>query len=439
MKRLFAISALSFIASGIATVVAVGDSAMSAWPFVAEVTPTASPAGLYQFVVPLQVMDKALEDLADLRLYDAASREIPYALRVRREVDDAREIGGRLFNQAVVGANASEVSVDLGENPGEHNEVEIETAGTNFRRLATVEGSDTGANWKTLKTGDVIFSFSSVNSTARSPRVSYPTSRYRYLRVRVTADERVDREPPVITGVKVSMATREKGQDVTWNVSVPSYQLLRHQGAPASSWTIDLGGKVPCDRLLLTTEDQSFSRPFQVEVVDDPQNVRVVASGELTKRVGNNDQVLTITFDNEEHARKLRLLITDYSNPTLPISSIKAAAPARELYFELKEPAAQPLRLFFGNMHADAPHYDFEKELAAKLKTPALPATVGSFVKNTDYRAPLLPFTERLPWLIYVVLAISSVALVLILLGLARATMGMDRKETKQSEPQRPN
>ena len=426
MKRLLVFLLLALVVSASATVAALGDSALSAWPFVAEVTLTRGDGGLYEFAVPLQVMDKARADLADLRIYAASGHEIPYAVRVRREVDDANPVAGRLFNQAAVG-NASEVSVDLGESPGEHNEVEIETAGINFRRAVAVEGSDTGADWKVLKTGEVIFSFTAINHTAQSGRVSYPTSRFRYLRVRVNADERVDKEPPAITGVRVWLANREKGAAVSWHVAVPSYQLLRHGGAPASSWTIDLGGKVPCDRLLLVTDDQSFSRPFQVEVIDDPQNPRVVASGELTKSVGDKNQVTTITFDNEEHARKLRLVTDDYNNPPLSISSIQASASLRELYFELKEPAQQPLKLYFGNANADAPHYDFEKELSSRLRAPAIPVVVGSFVANPNYSPPPLPFTERLPWLIYLVLTISSVALALILFSLARATMRMER------------
>ena len=426
MKKLFVISMLLLITSAFAAVAVLSDSAMSAWPFIAEVTPSRGNGSIYEFAVPLQVMDKARDDLADLRLYDASGHEVPSAVRVRREIEDAREVGGSIFNHAAVG-NASEVSVDLGETGAEHNEIDVETAGTNFRRGVTVEGSDNARDWKVLTTGNVIFSFTSVNNTAQSGRVSYPTSRFRYLRVRVSADERVDKEPPAITNVRVRLASRETRAAVTWQVGVPSYQLLRHEGAPASSWTIDLGGRVPCDQLLITTEDQSFSRPFQVEVVDDPQNARVVASGELTKRVGDKYQVSTISFDNEEHLRKLRLIVTDYNNPTLSITSIQASAPLRELYFELKEPPQQPLQLYFGNANADAPHYDFEKELSTRLRAPAIPVIVGSFVANPNYSPPPLPFTERLPWLIYLVLTISSAALALILFGLARATMRMER------------
>ena len=396
---------------------------ISSWPFFVEVAPYASMPGIYDFVVPLQVMDKAQADLADLRLYDGQGREIPYALRIRREIGEQREIPARLFNQAGVDARTSEVSVDLGENSGEHNEIEIDTEGKNFRRRVDLEGSDSGTEWRTLKTGDVVFRFESENKSVGSNRVSYPTSRFRYLRARVFADELSDRGTPVVTGVRVVRAIRVQGELTTWGVAVPPYQLLRNQGAPASAWAIDLGAKVPCDRLEIEMNDESFSRPFQLEAVDDPQNIRLVASGELTRRIGEERRPLLITFDQEEQVRKLRLLVTDYSNQTLSIFSINASAPARQLVFELKETPNLPLRLFFGNPKISSPHYDFEKNLPARLSATPVRTEVGAAVSNPEYKPEPLPLTERVPWLIYLVLAVSSLALALILLSLARTAL----------------
>ncbi len=421
-------------------------ASLSSWPFFVEVTTNTGNAvapGIYDLVVPLEVMDKARDDLADLRLYDANSREIPYALRIRREFSDKREIGAQVFNRAIVGSS-SEVSVDLGENPGDHNEVEIQTTGKNFRRRVEVEGSDSGKEWRTLETSGVLLSFEAQNRAVESNRVSYPTSRYRYLRVRVLRDELTDDKAPEITGVKVLMSVRAQGELTTWDVYVPSYQLLRNQGAHASVWTIDLGARVPCDRLRLEIDDPSFSRPFQIEAVDDPQNARLIATGELTRHVGEEAKPLVITFDQEEHARKLRLQITDYSNPTLSITSIQASAPARQLVFELKEAPAQPLRLYFGNTRITAPHYDFEKELPSKLSTQLrtesgqpsrfvglIHSTVGSVVANPEFKPEPLPLTERVPWLIYLVLTASSIALALILFSLARTTLQPEPQQTE--------
>jgi hypothetical protein len=403
----------------------------ASYPYFAEVTTGVGTAGIYDLLVPLPVMDKAQADLADLRLYDVSGREIPYALQIRSDIDKKREIAARLFNQVSVGTTATEVSLDLDEDAREHNEIEIVTEGTNFRRRVDLEGSDSGTEWRTLKTGGVIFSFKSDSASAASNRVSYPTSRYRYLRARVFADEVTDKRVPVVIGAKVTMAISQKGERATWSVAVSNYQLLRNQGAPASAWTIDLGGRVPCDRLMLQVADESFSRPFQLEAIDDPQNIRLIASGELTRRTGEAQQPVIITF-NEEQVRKLRLVINDYSNQTLSISAIDASAPARELVFELKEPNTWPLRLFFGNLKATPPHYDFEKNLV--LRATPVRTEVGAPVNNPEYKPEPLPLTERVPWLIYVVLAASSVALALILISLARTTLRTEKPPLEESK-----
>lgn len=409
---------------GVVTASRAADVSFSAWQYFAELS-RVSGTGIYSATVPLQVIDKSRDDLADLRLVDSNGREIPYAVRIRRDVDESREISATAFNQSARGTT-SEMSVDLGDNNGVHNEVQIETGGSDFRRRVEVEGSDDGKEWKLLKTGDVIFRFQSQNSTVESNRVSYPVSRYRFLRVRVFADELKDKVAPPITRVGVSMSEREQGELTSWTANLAGPQLLRNQGAPASSWTIDLGYSVPCDRLRLEVDQESFSRPFQLEGIDDPQNPRLVTSGELTRRLDEPKKPLVIVFDHEERVRKLRLIVTDYNNQTLSISSIDAAAPARQFLFELKDPRNESPRLFFGNPQASAPHYDFERDLPAKLASPATVGRtqVGAFMTNPDYKPEPLPLTERVPWLIYLVLAASSVALALVLLSLARSSLG---------------
>ncbi|HEU5131882.1 MAG TPA: DUF3999 family protein, partial [Pyrinomonadaceae bacterium] len=405
-------SLLFVIVAALVLVVSVSaQTSLSLWPYYVEVTPQRTDGQIYDFAVPLPVMDKARGDLADLRLFDANNHEIPYAIRILRDVDEKREIPTRLFNYGSAGASTSEVTVDLGEAPGEHNEIDIETNGTNFRRQVVVEGSDSGREWRMLSNDGVIFSFASQNNVAESQKVNYPTSRYRYLRVKVSRDPITDDETPRVTSVKVMMAVREKGWLSTWDVPVPSYQLQRNQGAHATVWTIDLGGRVPCDRLSLEIEEESFSRPFQVESIDDPQNVRLLATGDLTRHSGEEKKPPVIYFNEEAVVRKLRLQITDYSNPTLNIISIDASAPARQLVFELKQPAAQPLRLYFGNENVSAPHYDFEKEVRARLSKEPIHSSLGYVSANLDYKPEPKPLTERVPWLIYVVLGASSIAL----------------------------
>ncbi len=418
MKRLrlltFAIAATTVLVVSVAA-----QTSLSLWPYYIDVTPQGS-RGFYDVIVPQPVMDRATTDLGDLRLFDNNNREIPYAIRIRREVDEKREIRAQMFNSATTGPTSSEVSVDLGDDAGDHNEIEVDTSGSNFRRQVSVEGSDSGTDWRTLTNNGLIFSFESEkNGTVESGRVSYPTSRYRYLRVRVARDPIVDKEAPAVTEVRVLMSVREQGLRSSWSVSVGAFQLLRNQGAYASAFMLDLGGRAPCDRLTIDFYDQSFSRPFEVESLDDPDNVRSIATGTLTRHAGQNPQPLTITFDHEEYVRKLRLVITDYSNPTLNISSVEASAPARQLIFEMKEPSPA-LRLYFGNAKVTEPHYDFEKELPLRLNGEPSHTTISDPQPNPQYQPEPKPLTERVPWLIYLVLIASSVALGYILFSLAR-------------------
>jgi len=411
------VSAILFTA-----IVVVAQNQLSSWPFYVEITASQAP-GVYQFTVPLQVMGQSRDDLGDLRLFDSENHEVPYAIRTRASVNEQREFKGHLFNEVAVGSGATEATVDLGDNATEHNQVQIETVGSDFRRRVVVEGSDSRSDWKTLASDGVIFNFQADGKTAASNRVSYPTSRYRYLRVRVYKDDLSDKDAPDITGVQALMSVYDKGQLTTWNVYVPDYQLIRNQGAHAAQWTIDLGSRVPCDRLSFTIADSSFYRPFEVENFDDPQNPVLLANGYISRRAGEEQKPLVITFGKEEHVRTLRLQITDYSNQTLTIQGIEASAPARELVFELKQPQPLPLRLFFGNARVPEPHYDFEKEVATKLKSPVRQSSAGEVIKNSAYTPEPLPFTERVPWLIYLVLAAASIVLGWILWSLARTAL----------------
>lgn len=428
MKR-FCSYILVLIAAIVLVISVAAQTSLSLWPYYVEVTARQNSPGLYDVVLPLAVLDKAGSSLDDLRLFDAVNREIPYAIRIRKDVDEVQEIDAEVFNTSRSGS-LSEASVDLGEDPGDHNEVEVETSGTNFRRQVTVEGSDSDRNWKMLKNDGVIYSFSSHNNAVESNTVSYPTSRYRYLRIRVQRDELNDREAPQIGGVKAMMAVREQGQLASWSVPVPYYQLERNEGAHASVWKIDLGAYAPCDRLILKVAEGTFSRPFKVEVVDDQDTVSLIASGTLTRHVGQETEPVVIFFNEEERARQLRLQITDYSNDTLIITSIEASAPARQLLYELKEPTSLPLRLYFGNANVQAPHYDFASVLPSRRPTEPTHSTVGNVTTNPEYKPEPKPLTERVPWLIYIVLAASSIALGFILLSLARSAMRLKTQAT---------
>lgn len=398
---------------------------LASWPWFMEIqVPHSVPYGatLLDFTLDRDMLNGARSDASDVRLYDAAGKEIPYVLRIRREVETSRPFAAREFNRSTEG-NAAQASYDLGLQPQQHNQVEIDTAGDNFRRLVDVQGSSDGQQWNTLVSGAIVFRFAARGRAVEQKTVDYPVSRYRYLRIRVERDSQVDRSAPELKLVQVFRAVKMRGEIAAFPGTVESMDADRSGGRPASIWRVDFGGRIPIERLLLTIATGAFSRPFQIEDIDDPSSPTVLASGTLYRNEDNQSPQTTIDFP-EHFARKVKLTVTDDRNAVLAIQAFSAQGAAREIVFEAQSAGQGPIRGYYGNYKALAPRYDLAARLPAELSPMPMRLALGPQRDNPVYRPEPLPFTERSPWLVYIVLGAASLALAVILLSLVRARAG---------------
>ena len=398
---------------------AVAPESLTSWPFYKEIPAPSSRSGLADFLLDRQSLDKTRDDQADLRLFDSAGREVPYVLRIRREVETRSLFTSREFNRAVEGGSAA-ISADLGAQPQEHNEVEIETSGTNFRRLVEVQGSADGARWSTLIEQAILFRFTADGRSVEQRSVTYPVSRYRYVRIRVERDPQVDQSAPTVVSLAVSRSVRVKREIVQFPGSLETRDADRVMARPASVWHVDLGGRVPLQGLIISTTTESFSRPFQLEAIDDPSVPVMLASGELTRRP-EAGSVQPEIQSAESFARHLKLTVIDDRNPPLEVDGVTALSAARQVVFEAASAGTGNLRLYYGNQKALAPHYDVSARIPAELADRPARLTLGTERNNTNYRPDPKPLSERSPWLVYGVLGGASILLALILLNLVRA------------------
>ncbi len=392
---------------------------LSSWLYFKEIQPARDYRGVVSVVLDRDVLDKAKTDESDVRLYDSSNREVPYALRIRHQLEQSEAFPVREFNRGAAGGNA-EISLDLGEQTQQHNEVEIDSAGDNFRRLVDVEGSPDGVQWSRLASQAILFRFTSAGRTVEQQSVPYPVSRYRYLRIRVSRDSQADKDVPEIKSVRVRRAVETLGEDVSFQATMEARDADRVNGRPASIWRIDFGGRIPIHRVDINLYDTAFSRPYQLDVIDDPASPVLLASGELNRRA--DETVLPLKIEFAEHwARRVKLTVTDDRNTPLSVNGITAQSAAREIIFEAK-PGASPLRLYYGSAKALAPHYDIAAQLPADLSPTPVRIVPGPQRDNPIYVPEPKPFSERVPWLVYIVLAAASVALAAILVNLARAS-----------------
>jgi hypothetical protein len=392
---------------------------LSAWPYFKEIQAPRLSVPLLDFVLDAETLDKARADQSDLRLFDSAGREIPYLLRVRRDVATSNAIQAREFNRGV-DHGLAQLSLDLGEQPQQHNQVEVETSGNNFRRLVDVQGSPDGAQWSTLASAAIVFRFAAGGRSAEQQAVDYPVSRYRYLRIRVSRDPQVDDAAPVLTAVRIRRSVQIKGETVSFAGHLEGRDADRVNARPASIWRVDLGARIPIQRITIMTGDGAFSRPFQLDAIDDPAAPVPLASGELTGRENPQGNQLAIEF-GEQFARRLKLTVTDDRNAPLAISGVTAQSAARQVVLETAAAGSGPLRLYYGNPRALAPHYDLAARLPPELRLAPSRLMLGPQRENPIYRPQPEPFSERSPWLVYLVLGAATVVLAAILVNLARA------------------
>jgi hypothetical protein len=390
-------------------------------------------AGRCDFLVTPALFDGSRIDLADLRLVDAAGRAVPHALRVRRPVSRVEPISVEKFNAVSTADGDAELTLAFAGMPGEYNRLTLEGLPDGYRGRVTVEGSEAAdGEWKGVGTGEVAHQkILGVPVDVRD--VPVPPSRFPRLRVRLEPGVKT----PADLTVRVTRTATIPGEVVSWPVRPGYREPVAADAGPGSAWFLQVEGgyAVPWERLLLDFPEPAFARPYSVRpapTTGDPSRDEKpearwygfpATSGELRRRGGEPIKPLAVTLPEGTFANRMRLTVTDFRNPPLALAGVTAETAARQVIFDATG-VQSPLRLYFGNPEATDPRYDFAAELPADITPPParLALTTGREA-NPEYRPLPKPLTERLPWLVYVVLTVAGLALAGLLGVLARGAI----------------
>jgi hypothetical protein len=396
---------------------------LSAWQWLETVTLPAQqgPSPFDDFVLGASVFDRARVDLNDLRLYDARDREIPFKLDVRRAEDRQVELKTRQFNQVRNTDRSTSISLDLGADRVEHNTIAIQADGADFRRRVRLEGSSDEKQWGVIFDNQYLVRYRVGPTIIDVHRFTYPPSRLRYLRETLFPEAGNEEDKPAIAGVAVFHSVKEPGEYLTQPARLEARQATPVQGAPGSSWYIDLGGEATwCERLRFEIDDPDFARQWELSALGDDLTFRPVTQGEWRRRPGAAKTALDIELPHEVLTRRFRLEVVDNRNKPLTITSVSSTAAARTVIFA-RAGAEGPLHLYFGNPNANAPQYDFARNLPEKIAPPPDRCTLSQTAEaNPIYRPIPKPWTERFPWAVYVILSAACLVLASILGLLAK-------------------
>jgi hypothetical protein len=235
----------------------------------------------------------------------------------------------------------------------------------------------------------------------------------------VRRDPEVDRVAPEIKQVNIRRSIRVRGETAAFPAISINREATRADRRAASAWRLDFGGRIPIERLVVTAPGVPFSRPYRLEVIDTPTEPVMLSSSELVAR--EDMQTPPAIGIAERFARHLKLTITDDRNAPLSIVSVMAQNAARQVTFESARAGPGPVKLYYGNHKAPAPHYDLAARVPVDRAAADTRVLLGPARENPIYQPEPKPLTERSPWLVYLVLAAASIGLAAILLNLARA------------------
>jgi hypothetical protein len=395
------------------------------WKHVVAIqNPTESTATWVDTIITPQIFASARYDLHDLRVYTASGQEVPYALRVRSSRSERQSLETREFNRTEGPDESSELTLDLGESVPEHNALEIDLPGNNYRRRIELEGSDDGNAWRPLRE-ETLVDFRRGDNLVHDDTIEYPLSRFRYLRIKLHRDPLVDDEAVPIGDVKVLRSVEIPGEKLTLDASVGKREAVRTDAGPGSRWDFDLGGdQTPVSSINVQIANAEFVRNFDLEAggpVNSGTPFNSVARGVLRRRAGEPLEPIRVEF-SETRAARLRLIVTDNQNPPLQVEQVQFTADARQVVFATPQ-GSESYELYFGNAAAEDPSYDFARNLPQKLEPAPDRAMLGDLAANPLYEPEPLPFTERWPWAVYAVLGLACLVLASIAVSLSRAAI----------------
>jgi hypothetical protein len=368
--------------------------------------------------------------LQDLRVIRGEADDIGYVVHApEKETTRTEEHPARVFNTAKRGTEASELSVDLGADPPMVNRIRLETPDRNFRCAVTVEASDDGKTWNTVRADGAIFAFTG-DVEKRFTKISFPPTKKRYLRVVVAAP--AGGKPIDLTGAAVLAETEPAAPELALLVERPVASRTDADRGRETWHTLDLGARhLPVSKVRLAVAAPNFARAVRIDVGDDPKSLGLAGQGYVfSYRTDRYDErQLEVEF-GEAFGRYLRVRVTNGDDPPLEVSRLTVFGRPRYVFFPFEQ--GQRYRLFYGNPEARPPQYEYANVFRRINRAAAIEARLDAPERNPRFIAtkaaqPPSPWLVSNQWVLYVGLGLAVAALALVAVRALRKPAGDDQ------------
>ena len=392
------------------------------WQYKADVTVEDGTAKYCKLTLTPEIYNAARPDLADIRLVDADTEQVPYVLARPKDITQSVKYSPAIINRSTNEDKAAMVTLDFGKQVVK-NRIEVQTGGNNFRRAVRVEGSNDNIEFFTVVDTAYVFA---ITPRRRFSRIDLPANDYRYLRISV-APMAEETESPIIDNVQASKYESKLAKRQP--VKMSQLEHSEDEKSKSSIYIYDLAYRqLPITEIELEVADDAFYRYVTLEGRDTTTRKVPIASEDNRQRFrkvevewkriisgtiyrypdasGKKCEKLTLSISTGTRVYKfLRLIISNYDDRPLTLSLTSAKMIAHNIVFESQDNFA-PL-LYVGSQSAGMPHYDLSRLLTRPLQVQAKVANLGDITDNPLFgqaEPKPLAWTEKHKVLLWIIM-----------------------------------
>ncbi len=366
--------------------------------------------------VPLdaEVFATSTSDLRDLRVVDINNKEVPYLLITNRDDIVSSLLAPKILNKGSVPGESTSFVLDFGTSVL-HNQVtlDIDAELKNYRKKVQIYGSVDMSKWQLLADNQIIYDYSK-DYPVRNTTVSYPESTYRYVLVKIIDTESA---PVRVLGASARRDVYTSGSRLSYT---PTFEVV--EVGKNTEIVADFGQPgILADRALITTDSKNFERPVNVYSSPDKKTWDYIGGDGIYRyktRELSGDK--TSVAYGGSGARYVKLVILNQDNQPLHVTGVLFSGYTRAVAF-LGEPQSS-YRLFYGNEKAGYASYDLEQIYRNFKADEFISGALGVEHLNSEYVPPVIPLSERAPWILGVMLGIVALLLGLVIFRVVRKT-----------------
>jgi hypothetical protein len=335
-------------------------------------------AGLVKMSLPVETLDAARANLADLRLIDPSGQEVAWAIEQSRPlqplVREPRSLTSTVEDAAMVFVLETGTD-DL------ITALQIDAGQQRFLTRALVETSDDGVTWRLLGRNLPVYDR---GGPLRALDLPIPPGVYPRLRISL---DRLGGSHLALRGI--SLVTQRTQADIT--EAVPLRVTARNETSAETRLTLALpGANLRLATLDVSTPERVFDRPVRlVRRVFENEVIREVAlaQGALSRAnpSGRPDAgPLQLRIEATVPGRELILVIDNGDSPPLVVSAISAQR--RPVFAVFYAAMTGRYTLYTGNAKASAPRYDVGSLTAEAQNLPPTRLAPGPLESNPGFQ-----------------------------------------------------